>query len=447
MKQPTLMQHLLAWVLGALVLVWASFIVVGYRTGIHEADELTDGHLASVASLLLSQHDARFVLPREPLKVGLPSMQGHDYQQSLSIVVWDAAGQVLTWSGDAPRPPFFNRTGFADLQLGDPPRAWRTFAQWDGPQHTRRVMVLITLQERDDLARDIAEQMAMPGLWLLPVIALALGFAIRRGLQPLHELSRDVRELDVTQATVLRSPHPQREFKAVVDSINTLLQRQHAALSRERQVAGELAHELRTPLASLALHARTLRGAVSEDQRDASLARLEQDALRAGEVLTHLLALARASRTELAEAAQALDLAELARCVVGEYAQAALDSGHELAYSGPDGLPISGHAVLLELALRNLIENALRHTPRGTTVEVQIDPAHHWVQVCDNGGHAAGNPSPARTGRELGPELGLGLGLGHRVIEKIAAIHKAHLALVAAPAGFDTCYRITFEPG
>ncbi|HET7866767.1 MAG TPA: histidine kinase dimerization/phospho-acceptor domain-containing protein [Burkholderiaceae bacterium] len=443
MKQPTLMQHLLAWVLGALVLVWASFIVLGYRTGVHEADELTDGHLASVASLLLSQRDAMFVLPREPLRAGLPSMQGHDYQQSLSIVVWDAAGQVLTWSGNAPRPPFFTSAGFADLQLGDPPEAWRTFAQWDGPQHTRRVMVLLNLQERDDLARDIAEQMAMPGLWLLPAIALVLGFAIRRGLQPLHALSRAVRELDATQSTVLPSPHPQREFKAVVDSINTLLQRQHAALSRERQVAGELAHELRTPLASLALHARSLRGAVSNDQRDASLARLEQDALRAGEVLTHLLALARASRTELAEAAQALDLAELARRVVGEYAQAALDSGHELAFSGPASHAVNGHAVLLELALRNLIENALRHTPRGTTVEVQIDAAHRWVQVCDNGSHAAADPPQARTP----PALGLGLGLGHRVIEKIAAIHKAHLALVPPPAGFDTCYRITFEPG
>jgi two-component system, OmpR family, sensor histidine kinase QseC len=443
MKQATLMQHLLAWVLAALVLVWASFIVVGYRTGIHEADELTDGHLASVASLLLSQRDAMFVLPREPLRAGQSSMQDHDYKQSLSIVVWDAAGQVLTWSGDAPHPPFATGAGFADLQLGDPPEVWRTFAQWDGPQRTRRVMVLLSLQERDELAEDIAEQMAMPGLWLLPVIALALGFAIRRGLQPLHELSRDVRELDVTQSTVLRSPHPQKEFKAVVDSINMLLQRQHAVLSRERQVAGELAHELRTPLASLALHARSLRGAVSHAERDASLARLEQDALRAGEVLTHLLALARASRTELAEAGQPLDLAELARRVVGDYAQAALDSGHELAFSGPSSHAITGHAVLLELALRNLIENALRHTPRGTTVEVQIDPAGHWVQVCDNGSHAAASPPPAR----ISPALGLGLGLGHRVIEKIAAIHKAHLALVPAPTGFDTCYRITFEPG
>ena len=48
MRQKFLMRHLLAWALGALVLVWASFVVMGFKTGVHEADELTDGHLASV---------------------------------------------------------------------------------------------------------------------------------------------------------------------------------------------------------------------------------------------------------------------------------------------------------------------------------------------------------------------------------------------------------------
>ena len=51
-RTPTLARHLLAWVLGGLVGVWLTFIVAGYRTGQHEADELTDGHLASAAALM-----------------------------------------------------------------------------------------------------------------------------------------------------------------------------------------------------------------------------------------------------------------------------------------------------------------------------------------------------------------------------------------------------------
>jgi two-component system sensor histidine kinase QseC len=452
-KQPTLMRHLLAWVLGALLLVWVSFIAVGLRTGIHEADELTDGHLASVAALLLSQRDGAFIAPRATAVPTQPSMQAHDYQQSLSILEWDADGRLMTQTGNAPQPRFTAEPGFADLLLGDPPTAWRTYSQWDETGRRRKVMVLLSVKERDDLAMDIALQMALPGLWLLPIIALVLGFAIRRGLRPLHDLSRDVRALDATQATRLQHHHPQREFAAVVDAINTLLERQHAALDRERQVAGELAHELRTPLASLALQARSLRGppgpgcAQPGDEREEALARLERDALRAGEVLKHLLALARASRTELMETAQPLDLAELARRVVGEYAQVALDSGHDLGFAGPARWPLTGHAVLLELALRNLIENALGHTPGGTVVEVQIDLQAHWLQVCDNGQHGAARATQpaAQPGPAPGPAQVLGLGLGHRVVEKVAAIHKARFARVPAPAGFDSCYRITFQ--
>lgn len=437
----SLTRQLLAWVLGALVLVWASFIAVGYKTGEHEADELTDGHLASVAHLLLRQHDGRFDTGADRLNGrDLRDLKSHDYQQSMSVVVWDAGGQVLTHTGEAPLPPFNRAEGFETLTLGTPATAWRTFSRTDPGDGGRKVMVLLSERERDALARDIAEQVAEPGFWLLPVVALALGWAIRRGLLPLRDLSRDVSALDVHEATPL-STQPHVEFKPVVESINTLVERQHAALKRERELSSEMAHELRTPLASLALHTSLLRSARDEAERDAALARIEHDAQRANHVVQHLLALARASRTQMAESAQPLDLTALARSVVGEHAQSALDSGHELALVGDAPFPIEGHAMLLELALRNLIENALSHTPRGTVVEVQLDAAQRWVQVCDNGvlsgaALATGTPDSRR--------LSLGLGLGHRVVEKIATIHNARFAPAEPPAGFTTCYRISF---
>lgn len=437
------MRHLLAWALGALVLVWASFIVVGYKTGVHEADELTDGHLASVAHLLLRQHGGRFDLAERDLRDAngsdLADLRSHDYQQSMSVVIWDATGRLVTQTGEAPLPAFTPAEGFANLSLGTPPATWRAFSRWDPNDHSRKVMVLLSVRERDDLAQDIAEQVAQPGFWLLPVVALALGWAIRRGLNPLRDLSRDVSALDVHEAKPLRT-QPHQEFKPVVDSINTLVQRQHAALVRERELSSELAHELRTPLASLALHASLLRSARHDNEREQALARIEHDAQRANHVVSHLLALARASRTELAETAQPLDLLELARHVVGDYAQTALESGHELALVGEARFPVTGHAMLLELCLRNLIDNALSHTPRGTVIEVQLDPAARWLQVCDNGAATAASGELAHSSRNLS----LGLGLGHQVVDKIAAIHDASFAQAPPPAGFSVCYRISF---
>ncbi|HSV79157.1 MAG TPA: histidine kinase dimerization/phospho-acceptor domain-containing protein [Ramlibacter sp.] len=417
--RPTLTRHLLAWALGALLLVWASFMVVGYKTGEHEADELTDGHLASVSSLLLplaagGLAPGRVVTPQ----AAAGELKAHDYQRSLSVVVWDAQGRLLSRSGDAPLPPFGSPDGFATLRLGEPAQAWRAFTRWDEAR-ARRLMVLLSVEERDELAEDIAGQVVEPGLWLLPVVALVLGLAIHRGLRPLRRLAHDVHALDVQQPRGLRAP-PHGELAATADAINRLVERYHAALTRERELANEFAHELRTPLASLQLQARTVQEAAPGPAQQAALARLREDAARAGEVLSHLLALARASRAELDEAAQPFDLDGLARRLVADHAPAAHAGGRDLGLASPGPFPVTGHPILLELALRNLVENALAHTPPGTEVEVTLDPVGRWLQVSDNGAAQAGDPPAAGGDDAVQP---LRLGLGHRVVEKVAALH------------------------
>lgn len=435
----TLAGELLAWALGALLVVWAGFVVVGYLTGEHEADELTDGHLASASALLLAYGGgASGRVPAGP-PPGLKgeSLKAHDYQQSLSVVLWDSSGRVLTRTGTAPLPPFALDEGFATLRLGDPPQAWRAFARWD-PERQRRLMVLMSVAERDSLAADIAGQVSAPGLWLLPVVAIVLGLAIHRGLRPLRALARAVHALDIRQPQPLAVPTRHRELAVTVDAIHRLVERYQAALSRERALASELAHELRTPLAALALHTRAVReqGAAAEPRQ---LAVLEQEALRAGEVLAQLLALARADRAEFDEKAQPADVVAIARELVAEFAPAAHAGGRDLGLRAEgDSLVVPGHALLLRLALRNLVENALHHTPAGTHVEVQVDARGRWVQVVDE--------PPAGGARPASHEDGaLGLGLGHRVVEKIAAIHGARFERPPHP-GRGTCWRIAFAP-
>jgi two-component system, OmpR family, sensor histidine kinase QseC len=417
-----LFRHLLGWALGSLLLVWASFVVVGYSTGVHEADELTDGHLASVASLLAAQRDGELVSGTGPglaaAAVGAHAeFRAHDYQRSLSIVVWNAQGQVLSRTGESPAPDFTQGEGFATLQLGQPVAGWRVFSRWDGPAHERKVAVLLSLAERNDLAGDIAWQVAEPGLWLLPIVTLVLVLAIRKGLRPLFDLSDQVHRLDVHRDTVLQAP-PHEEFKEIVQAIHLLIKRYNAALSRERNLASEVAHELRTPLASLGLHAASLHGALTPAERSEALARVEQEAARASAVLTHVLALARASRADLTDTMQPLDLAELARGVAAEYGQPAYLSGHELSLDAPEHCPARGHPVLLEMALRNLIDNALAYTPRGTAVQVVVAANPPAIEVRDNG-----RAVRLQSATDSAPRQNLGMGLGHAVVERVAAVH------------------------
>jgi two-component system sensor histidine kinase QseC len=422
-RAPSLTRHLLAWALAALTLVWGSFIAVGYTTGEHEADELTDGHLASVSSLLLPLALAPGGLAPErssAADVAPAALKAHDYQRSLSVVVWDAGGSLLSRTGDAPAPPFASNEGFATLQLGDPPQPWRAFSRWNA-QHTHKLMVMLSQQERDELAADIADQVTEPGLWLLPVVAIVLGLAIHRGLRPLRTLAHQVHALDTANAQKVQADVRFEELAATVDAINRLVDRYHAALTRERALANEVAHELRTPLTSIALQARSAQHAPAGPAQQAALARLEDDALRAGDVLAHLLALARTSRAELDEAAQAVDLDAVARRVVAEFAPEAHGAGRELGLASPGPFRLLGHAVLLELALRNLVQNALAHTPPGTVVEVELDPDNGVLQVSDDGPQRSGAPGNASSGG-VQP---LRMGLGHRVVEKVAALHGA----------------------
>jgi two-component system, OmpR family, sensor histidine kinase QseC len=451
--QPSLTRHLLAWTLGALTLVWAVFVTFAYMTGEHEADELTDGHLASVSSLLLPLAPGGIEPEGVPGVVPAAKANGngngkdgadlraHDYQRSLTVVVWDAAGNVLSQTGAAPVPPFQVPDGFATLPLGTPPQAWRTFSRWD-PPHQFKLTVMASVQERDDLAADIAGQVIEPGLWLLPVVALVLGLAIHRGLLPLRRLAAQVHALDTQHAQKVEAPVRFEELAATVDAINRLVDRYHAALTRERALANEFAHELRTPLASIALQARGAQESPPGPAQQEALARLGADALRAGEVLAHLLALARASRAELDEAAQALDLDALARRVVSDYAPDAHAGGRELELSSPGPFPLSGHPVLLELALRNLVQNALAHTPPGTRVQVELDPRAQVLQVSDDGAQRQG---PAAEAASAGVEA-LRLGLGHRVVEKVAALHGARFEPDVSLPDRRRAWRIRFAP-
>jgi two-component system, OmpR family, sensor histidine kinase QseC len=461
-RRASLTRQLLLWSLGALALVWGSFVFIGYQTGVHEADELTDGHLASVAALILNLRATEAMEgPQITLRAPTPWLKSHDYQQSISVVQWNAQGRLLSLSGSTPPPPFTAAEGFDNLTLGPDRVVWRSFSQWDASR-SRKIMVLLELRERDELAQDIAEQMIEPGLWLLPVVSLALGLALWRGLRPLYALSADVAALDPASTQRLASRHAWSEFESVVASINTLLDRQQAAMVRERRLANEVAHELRTPLSSIALQASALGGDLDAAARQQAVARIGADALRAGHVLNQLLALARASRAELHEVKAPVDVSALARAVCADYAQAAWQRGDEIALSAPPALVVPGHAVLLEMALRNLVENALKHTPEGTHIAVQLGVAESgtrgaggpagaqgsggaWLQVSDDGARSRHGSTVGDA--VAGAAASDSLHLGHEILRRVADIHGGHFGQGPARAPFTTCYRLDLPEG
>lgn len=413
--QRELWRHLWNWTLGALLVVWLTLVAVAWYTGHHEAEEITDGQLVAVARLWLAAEPGVMSAPPEPLD----RRRVKAYVQDLAVLQWVGDRLVTDTHGLADglglsaAPPLglseLNRHGAGGS------RYWRVYvAERTDPVdrgQTRRVAVLMDMAQRYDLGKDVAEHVARPALLVLPLIALVLWWTIRRGLRPLERLSREVAALDTAHGQRLDDRQRFREFSSTVTAINTLVDTLQTRAQREREFASDVAHELRTPLSAIALQAR----AAQADPTPEHLQRLEQEALRAGRILTQLLDLARAQRNSGDSEPVATALGEVAADLIAAHAQQAHDSGHELSLVQPDApVTVRVTPMLLELALRNLIANALRHTPPGTQVAVEVWQDAHGcgVSVSDDG-QRAGAPVVSAAATH-------GLGLGLRLVERMA---------------------------
>lgn len=420
--QRELWRYLWNWTLGALLVVWLTLIAVAWYTGHHEAEEITDAQLMSVARLWLAT---------EPKQVGQLSQSlsrdgVDDYVQDVAVLQWDG-GQLVTDTHQmvnglglsAPPAPGISTVNHRS-PAGD--ATWRMYvADAATSGGSRHVAVLMAMAQRYNLGRDVAEHVARPALLVLPLVALVLWWTIRRGLRPLDRLSNEVAALDGLAGQRLETQHRFREFSSTVSAINTLVDTLQTQVQREREFASDVAHELRTPLAAIALQAN----AAQHDPSPERLARLEQQSLRAGRILSQLLELARAQRSSAGETsaglevARRLDLGVVAAGLISTHAQLAYESGQELSLVQPEEpVEVSAQPMLLELALRNLIENALRHTPAGTQVclEVWRSAQALGISVSDDGQRPDVHPVVV-----LAPGLGLGLRLVERIAEQMGA--------------------------
>ncbi len=423
----TLARYLLAWSAAALVLVWLLLALAAWSSGRHEAKEITDGKLISVARLLLAPQDQTSLDTPENLV-----SHRRDYALELAVLRWshgqlveDTHGFAAALDLQAPPPP-----GLSSVRLGPGDRSgeWRMYVA--AAPDDRRVAVLVDMEDRHRLNQELGRQVLLPVLVVLPLFMLALWWAIRRGLRPLGQLSEQVQSLNTVVGQRLDTAHRHQEFASTVSAINGLVDALQAQVQRERAFASDVAHELRTPLASIALGARAARKAPSADL----LQRLEDDALRAGRILQQLLDLARAQRDQ-AGSTGTTDVREVASSVIEEHVPKAYEQDQELALQAPEhAVHLAAPRTLLELALRNLIDNAIRHTPVGTQIRVDIDDTAGCttVSVSDDGRRDHGKAVPASDG----------LGLGLRLVDRLAQHMGARLEQGGAQAPMTTRYAL-----
>jgi signal transduction histidine kinase len=352
------------WLLVALLALLAAVALVGgvltYASARTQIDLLLDEELRQVA-LSLRDH-ARLDIERIERSAQRP-------EQRLLVQVDDARRPQPYRSRDvAPLPPVQDE-GFRSLEhVG---QQWRVFAL---PNEVQTIQVAQPLALRRALALQLTLRILAPLLLLMPLAAAVLWWIVGRALRPLDDLGRQLARRQTTTADALTPLALERlpvEAQPLVAALNDLLARLQDAFEQQRSLAADAAHALRTPLAAVTLQVQLAQRAAGAE-RDAALARLEAGVKRASHVTAQLLALARLDPDAAREPARPLDLAQLAREVAEEMRPLAQGAHLDLRVEAPTLAFMTGHEAALHMALTNLVENAVRYTQAGGSVQIGL---------------------------------------------------------------------------
>jgi two-component system sensor histidine kinase QseC len=422
----SLKRRLILTVLAAVALVWAGAAVYTYFDAQHEVDELLDAHLAQSASLLLAQ--GAHELDEAELEHA-PAL--HNRARRVAFQVWERGTVLRLHSANAPQARLSAREqGYSSVRIDG--RSWRVFSAWDA-----RHRVLVQVGERDEVRREIVSgtvgSLLAPLVVALPLLGLAIWLGIGRALGPLGRLGREVAQREAGDFSPLAAPQAPREVLPLVRSLNALLERVGRLVETERRFTADAAHELRTPLAALKTQAQVARGATDDAQRRHALDSVIAGCDRAARLVEQLLTLARLDPGPGGRAAQPCELGALARQAIADLAPAALSRSIEIELAAREPVTVRGYADLLCVLLRNLVDNALRYSPAGSTVRVDVRRSEGMacVSVVDQGPGIAAEER-AKVGQRFYRVLGTsepGSGLGLSIVRRIAEIHGARLAL------------------
>ncbi|MEP7182092.1 MAG: ATP-binding protein [Betaproteobacteria bacterium] len=365
-----------------------------------------------------------------PLAAGGPpgAAPGAD---ALVVQVWDGNGVQVYLSEPQRQLPQYAQLGFNTVDTGS--GAWRVFSTLAGGQV---IQVAQPMSVRRELAASMALRTILPLVAVVPFLALVVWVSIARGLAPLTRVTAALGQRSSRSLDPLPEAGLPAEVEPLVAALNGLLGRLDRALASQRAFIADAAHELRTPLTAVHLQAQLVERADTDADRHAALATLTRGLLRVTHLVEQLLALAREEPDVAVRPFAPVDLAALARSVVGEYAPIASVSKHDLGLERFDTAVVDGDGDGLRTLLSNLIDNALRYTPAGGRVDVAVlrRGADVALSVRDSGpGIPAAERArvfdrfyraPSATTTDLA-----GSGLGLAIVRRVADRHGAEISL------------------
>jgi two-component system sensor histidine kinase QseC len=374
--------------------------------------------------------------PAVPVVAGSIHSMHAEYEQNLRYQVWSGDGSLLLRSVNAPATSMTQADGYSETTDADG-KTWRHFGVWDMHHHFR-IVVSEAHELRNRLVRRITLHVASPLALGLPVLIVLLWFSISRGLNPLGVLTREIVNRKPDNLMPLDVSSAPGEVRPMVLALNELLQRVAETLEGERRFTANAAHELRTPLAAIQAQLHVVSRAENEAERELALQQLQRGVERGIRLVGQMLTLARLDPEQALPQTESVNLGEVAEAVCAELAPLALQRDQTLELEvEPELAPLSGNADMLSMLLSNLVDNAIRYTPRGGHIDVAVrrHKSGFLMEVSDDG------PGIAEEQRErvfdrfyrIASQGQTGTGLGLAICRRIAELHNARLTLTEGP--------------
>ena len=418
----SLRRRLLAVIVAASTVLWLASLGIVTVIAWHETNEVFDDALEESGYMIMAAttewNERGLLASARP-----GGANGRKVDMQYQIVV---DGRVIQRTSGAPVRPFVtgfdDSHGFADPEVDE--RRWRVFVARDDERRFE-VQVGQKYKKRFDILEELAESLWLPVLGFLALLALVCWALTGRVLKPLHRAASVIAAKTPDDLALVPTAGQPRELLPIVLALNGVLGRLDAALQAERRFTADAAHELRTPLAGLHMHVQLLQR--QHPDLAASFQKLRQDIARMTGLVDSLLALARLdplAREQLVR--QPVALAPLFERLVAAHAGVAEQRGITLT-AHCDLEQVDANPQMLEIMLRNLIDNALRYCPAGSRVEIAADriAGSGRIVVRDDGpgvDDASRQRLTERFFRVLGQGQG-GSGLGLSIVKRIADLH------------------------
>ena len=456
----SLLVEILDWLLAPLMVLWPLSVVVTYYGANVIANIPYDRALRDAANALSQQVRIEDNRARIALPAAASNFLRADELDTISFQVRGMRGEVL--AGDRELPEIFPEDESTpqhvvyfrdDVWHGEQVRIAYMFIFSPTGERTRRVLIQVgeTLNKRQNLANEIIAGIIIPQFLIIPLAVLLVWFGLTQGIRPLGELRARLRSRRPGDLSPINEEDVPEEVAPLIEAFNEMLERLAQNMKAQERFIADAAHQMRTPLAGLRTQLEVALRQRDPQEVQASLERIRTSVERAAHVISQLLSLAR-SQSETPPQFEVIDLNALLREITQAWVPAAFERNIDLGFEGLEGrspVPalVDGSPLLLRELFNNLIDNALRYSPRGGRVTVRVRVREFViVEVEDNG---AGIDEKQREliferfYRLPGTEAP-GSGLGLPIVRSIAKGHQASVQVRPNPSEQGSVFSVVF---